>query len=124
MASRYFNWRKDTFSDLQLFLAFNVGLFLVGAAIEGALLRGLDGTGVPADGDHPQWWLDLYAVRRQRCRQLMLGCGTWLGVLAWLLGSDSNWQALLQKLCGQPKEGDLCNLCTSCITGLLPAAPT
>ncbi|KAI3425193.1 hypothetical protein D9Q98_008962 [Chlorella vulgaris] len=39
---KYYNWRKDTLSDLQLFLLFNVGLFLLGAGIEGAILRGSD----------------------------------------------------------------------------------
>jgi hypothetical protein len=42
LCCRYYNWRKDTLSDLQLFLLFNVGLFLLGAGIEGAILRGSD----------------------------------------------------------------------------------
>lgn len=39
-ACSYYTWRRDSFSDLQLFLAFNVALFALGAAVEGALLAG------------------------------------------------------------------------------------
>ena len=31
---KYFNWRQDTWSDLQLFLGFNVVVFLAGALFE------------------------------------------------------------------------------------------
>ena len=68
---RYYNWRKDTLSDLQLFLLFNLALFLVSAGIEGAILRGMGGMdsaagaageAFGAEAQAGDAWLNLYIV--------------------------------------------------------------
>ncbi|KAI7839964.1 hypothetical protein COHA_006285 [Chlorella ohadii] len=62
---KYFNWRQDTLSDLQLFLGFNVVVFLAGALFEGAVIRAIDDTlPPPPAGSGPLYtlWHNLYTV--------------------------------------------------------------
>jgi len=63
---RYYCWRADTFSDLQLLLGLSAALFLMGAWVQSGLMRGLGSTAdapLPAAGvEAPGWWLPLYAV--------------------------------------------------------------
>lgn len=65
---RYYCWRRDTFSDLQLLLALSAVLFLAGALVEGAVMRGqdtaLDSAMADAGSEAPGWWVPLYAVSR------------------------------------------------------------
>lgn len=65
---RYYCWRRDTFSDLQLLLALSALLFLAGAWVEGAVMRGLDtaldAAMSDATAEAPGWWVPLYAVSR------------------------------------------------------------
>lgn len=60
----YYNWRQDTWSDLQLFATFNLLLLLLGAWVQSAVVRQLDGTvPTPADTNEPEWFGSLYSVR-------------------------------------------------------------
>ncbi|KAL4421226.1 hypothetical protein ABPG75_010517 [Micractinium tetrahymenae] len=62
---QYFNWRQDTWSDLQLFMVLNVLIFLAGAWVEGAVIRNMDATlPPPPEGAGPlqQMWYNLYTV--------------------------------------------------------------
>lgn len=54
---RYFNWRTDTFSDLLLFLGFNLVLFAAGATVQATLFAHAG-----ADTDPNGWWLHFYEV--------------------------------------------------------------
>lgn len=56
---KYFSWRQDTWSDLQLFMILNLLVFLSGAAVYRMLIRSIDST-APPPGDAPEWWSDLY----------------------------------------------------------------
>ncbi|KAL4432522.1 hypothetical protein ABPG77_000459, partial [Micractinium sp. CCAP 211/92] len=61
---QYFNWRQDTWSDLQLFMILNMLVFAAGAWVEG-VIRGMDATLPPPPegaGVLQQMWYDLYGV--------------------------------------------------------------
>lgn len=61
----YFNWRQDTWSDLQLFMVLNLLVFMAGAWVEGAVIRSLDITvEPPPEGSTAlgQFWYNLYSV--------------------------------------------------------------
>ena len=53
---QYYNWRQDSYSDLQLFLALNAGLVLLGVAIKHNIIDNLD-AGNP---EKRSIWQDLY----------------------------------------------------------------
>ncbi|PRW58011.1 hypothetical protein C2E21_3586 [Chlorella sorokiniana] len=62
---KYFNWRQDTWSDLQLFLGFNLVVFLAGALFEGAVIRAVDDSLPPPPagaGPLHTLWHNLYTV--------------------------------------------------------------
>lgn len=62
---RYFNWRQDTWSDLQLFMVLNTLVFLAGAWVEGTIIRNMDDSmEPPPEGAGPlvTAWYNLYKV--------------------------------------------------------------
>lgn len=67
---KYYNWRQDTLSDLQLFIILNAAVIGFGASlrrhigdIEMSATNAAAATGaVPLDGAAPPWWADLYSV--------------------------------------------------------------
>ena len=56
MHLQYYNWRQDSYSDLQLFLVLNAGLVLLGVAIKHTVIDDLDA----ADLQKRSIWQDLY----------------------------------------------------------------
>ena len=56
MHLQYYNWRQDSYSDLQLFLVLNAGLVLLGVAIKHNVIDGLDA----AAPEKRSVWQDLY----------------------------------------------------------------
>ncbi|KAI7839331.1 hypothetical protein COHA_006922 [Chlorella ohadii] len=61
---KYFNWRQDTWSDLQLFMLLNAFVFLAGAWVEGAIIRYFDESVAPPPdaGVLQALWYNLYSV--------------------------------------------------------------
>lgn len=57
---RYYNWRQDTWSDLQLFVLINTVLLLGGAELYGSVIRAVDDTAGPPVEGFWGFWLDLY----------------------------------------------------------------
>lgn len=69
LAYQYFNWRQDTWSDLQLFVIFNTFIIMAGAWLQGqvSMLSSQDtiaaAAAAAAEGDAPPpWWSSLYQV--------------------------------------------------------------
>ncbi len=56
MSTQYYNWRQDSYSDLQLFLLLNAGLVLLGVFIKHNVIDGLDAN----DPEKRSIWQDLY----------------------------------------------------------------
>lgn len=77
MLYRYYNWRQDTLSDLQLFVAFNAAILGLGAVLHHKIVEASSPSsavtvnidpdqlqlqaGVP-EGSVPDWWSDIYRV--------------------------------------------------------------
>ncbi|PRW57972.1 SAD1 UNC-84 domain 1- isoform A [Chlorella sorokiniana] len=61
---KYFNWRQDTWSDLQLFMLLNAAVFMAGAWVEGAVIRYMDESVAPPPnaGFLETLWYNLYKV--------------------------------------------------------------
>lgn len=61
----YFNWREDTWSDVQLLLWLNGFILLLGAAIQGSVVQKLDPTVLqtpPGTSPLQSLWTDMYEV--------------------------------------------------------------
>ena len=58
---RYYNWRQDTVSDLQLFVALNTIVIAMGAWLRSTLVASPTPSPTPSDAPFP-FWQDLYNV--------------------------------------------------------------
>ena len=56
---QYYNWRQDSYSDLQLFLLLNAGLVVLGVTIKHTVIDDLDAS---VTGQRSVWQ-DLYKAR-------------------------------------------------------------
>ena len=79
MHLQYYNWRQDSYSDLQLFLVLNAGLVLLGVAIKHTVIDDLDA----ADPQKRSIWQDLYKASAWLLQQalrpdLLLQSDPWL----------------------------------------------
>ena len=68
---QYYNWRQDSYSDLQLFLVFNVGLVVLGVAIKHNLIDQLE-----ANPEKHSIWQDAYKASISIHSPLPLSMGT------------------------------------------------
>lgn len=67
---RYYNWRQDTLSDLQLFVAFNAGILALGAVLHHKIVElssvsqsvAVENYDSYSNGSVPDWWSDIYRV--------------------------------------------------------------